>query len=469
VQELRAGAGISAQTIASWLQRVEPALAADGELRDRIRARWRGAHLIIDEASTLTNESAYRLLKAADVLGIASLTIAGDTGQTGGPGAGNVFKAVLDRGIEQHPLRTILRQRDAAPEFREGVRDLAEGRLRQGMDRLAPHVHALGRDATDVEVAGRAVGLWAERRAEGLESVLITATNRMRALQSALARDVLRQEGKLTGPDEARERLSARHLTRAEQVLASSYSLGDVIVFNAAFSGRGPTRGELATVIGIDLENNLLKLDGGLLHRHYIDLDREQARGRPGFSSYTRGEHAVAEGERLVWEARFRDRGYERGAEFTVVRKGQTRWTIAHLDGRVEQLSPRDPALAFTSHAYAMTTERVQGRSISSPIATMTSREGQAVAETKNYVNWSRLTHSAALVTDDAPRVLQMLAQNDGQKPVALDHIAAAWSAKSAPSEPTLELDRELGREPISPGHGRSWPEIRRGGDGISR
>jgi hypothetical protein len=53
----------------------------------------------------------------------------------------------------------------------------------------------------------------------------------------------------------------------------------------------------------------------------------------------------------------------------------------------------------------------------------LTTREGLAVAETKNYVNWSRLTHSAALVTDAAARALRMLAQNSGQKSVALDHV----------------------------------------------
>lgn len=458
VQQLRDGAGIPAQSIASWLQSVEAGLGAGREAATQTRTRWSGAHLIVDEASTLTNESAFQVLRAAADLGIASVTIAGDRRQTGGPGAGNVFKAVLDRGIDQLPLTAILRQARADPALREGVRDLAEGRLRAGMTKLAPHVHAVGAGATDVEVAARAVALWSERRAAGMETVLITATNRMRALQSVMARDVLRNAGVLRGEDESRLRLSRKHLTRPEQFAAGSYALGDVIVPDAAFAGRGPTAAERSTVIGIDLANNLLEVQAGRRLARQVDLTREHAKGRPRFSVYGASAHDVAEGERLTWEARFRDRGYERGAEFTVVRKTAATWTLRHADGRTERLSAQDPALNFTSHAYAMTTERAQGRTIEAPVATMTTREGQAVAETKNYVNWSRLTRAADLVTDDAPRVLTMLARNDGQKLVALDHVRDAWenagkrgdfSPSAGAPAPTLEVgqhDRTLTR-----------------------
>jgi hypothetical protein len=165
----------------------------------------------------------------------------------------------------------------------------------------------------------------------------------------------------------------------------------------------------------------------------------------------------------LVWEARFRDRGYERGGEFTVRHKGKRSWTIVHADGRVETIAATDPALNFTSHAYAMTTERAQGKSIEAPIATMHSREGPAVAETKNYVNWSRLTRNGALVTDDAPRVLRMLALNDGRKPVALDHVREAWEATLAGGQPPapereLRLERGMGSDAGEAKRNRAHP-----------
>lgn len=453
-KELQRGAGIKSQTVASWLQSVERDIAAGGEHLVARRASLQKTHLIVDEASTLTNESGYRLARAVKILQIDSVTIAGDTRQTSGPGAGNVFKAVLDRGIQQFPIKTILRQQNAAPNLRDGVKDLAEGRLRAGMAKLAPHVHALGADASDVDLARKAVDLWTDNRRAGLESVLITATNRMRALQSTLARDALKEEGRLANQDETRERLSHRHLTKAEQFSAASYELGNVLVFNAAFSGRGATKSDQATVVGIDLRNNLLKVQSGRGLPRTVDLNTEHGRGYASFSSYALGTHEVAKGERLVWEARFKDRGYERGAEFTIVEKGAKTWSIVHADGRREKISAKDPALSFTSYAYAMTTERAQGRSIEAPIATLESRAGQAVAETKNYVNWSRLTRIGQMVTDDAPKVLRMLAQNDGQKPVALDHIRDLWSEARKVSamevmepKPTKDRDLQLQKE----------------------
>lgn len=456
-QELSRGAGIRSQTIASWLNQVERDIAAGGERLAARRASLRKTHLIVDEASTVTNETGFRLVRAARALNIESVTLAGDTRQTGGPGAGNVFKAVLDRGIQQFPLKTILRQREAAAHLRDGVRDLAEGRLKAGMAKLATHIHALGSDASDLELARRAVDLWTEKRSQGLQSVLITATNRMRALQSTLARAQLKDEGSVSRDDETRERLSHKHMTRAEQFNAGSYSLGDVLVFNSAFNGSSSDRQDRAAVVGIDLRNNVLKLEGGWGVARRVDLNAAHAAGRLRFSTYTLGTHEVAKGERLVWEARFKARGYQRGEEFTVVEKGAKTWLIEHADGRRERLSAKDPALSFTSYAYAMTTERAQGKTIEAPIATLETRAGQAVAETKNYVNWSRLTRVAEMVTDDAPRVLRILAENDGQKSVALDHVRALWHstlqglkdggiAANVANERALDLEKSMQR-----------------------
>jgi ATP-dependent exoDNAse (exonuclease V) alpha subunit len=459
VRELREKAGLPAQTIASWLNETERAMREPGGAGlAAARAKWRGKHLIVDEASTVTNDTGFRLVRAVEALGVGSMTLAGDTGQTGGPGAGNVFKALLDRGVERFEMTTILRQREAAGHLREGVKDLAEGRLKSGMAKLAPHVHAVGKEASDLEIARRAVELWGEKRQAGLGTVLITDTNRMRALQSTLARDVLRAEGVLSGKEVARERLSHQHMTKAEQFRASSYALGDTIVFTEAFKGRGQGRslGGRATVVGIDGENNLLKLEGrGAPAR--LDLNREAARGWASFSTYTVGTHEVAAGERLAWEARFKDRGYERGAEFTVVSMSPRSWTIEHADGRKETLSAKDPALSFASHAYAITYERAQGRDFEAPIHTMTSRSGEAVAENKNYVGWSRLTKTGDMVVDDAARVLARLAQNDGRKPVALDHIARTLETAKAEAakgpetagrkDPSPQLEIEKGLE----------------------
>jgi conjugative relaxase-like TrwC/TraI family protein len=449
VHELKKGAGLEAQTIDSWLTEVERALRdRTGAKLGAARRTWGPRHLVIDEASTVTNEAGSRIVRAVEALGVRSVTFAGDAGQTGGPGAGNVFKAVLDRGIEQMSIRTILRQRNAPDHLREGVEDLAHGRLREGMAKMVPHIHALGKDASELDLAGEAVGLWRVQRTAGRETVLIVGTNRMRALQARLARDVLREDGTLSGPDETRERLVHRHMTRAEQFSAASYQLGDVLVFNQAFQGQGPGRRERATIVGIDLENHLLRVQGAGGVKT-VDLVKDHARGRPSFSAYSPGAHEVARGDRLVWEARFKDRGFERGAEFKVVGKTERTWTLEHGDGRRQTVSAHDPALSFTSHAYAITTERAQGRSIEAPISTLYSREGEAVAETKNYVNWSRLTKLGEMVTDDLPRVLQMLARNDGRKPVALDHIAkafgeaAAQRAKAAPDRAGPESDRE--------------------------
>jgi dihydroxyacetone kinase len=100
-------------------------------------------------------------------------------------------------------------------------------------------------------------------------------------------------------------------------------------------------------------------------------------------------------------------------------------------------------------------------------------------------VNWSRLTRIGQMVNDDAPKVLRMLALNDGQKPVALDYVRDLWeearktaakerAAMTPPKEREFELqkEREFGVESDGAG-GRERTrtpsiEISRGRSGLN-
>jgi hypothetical protein len=149
----------------------------------------------------------------------------------------------------------------------------------------------------------------------------------------------------------------------------------------------------------------------------------------------------VAVGDRLVWEARFKDRGYERGAGFQIKAMDKTHWTIEHdahkgQDPRVEKIPAKDGALSYAGYGYAMTADRAQANAA------------------RQYVMESRLTHDAVMVTDDFAKLINLLLANDGHKPFALDHLRKALDeakAKDATdkapkvNEPEKTLEKDIG------------------------
>jgi len=469
VRELES-VGLQAQTIESFLRDKERKIDIGGAALAAERASWARAFLVVDEASTLTNIAALRITRVVEALQIPAVRIAGDRMQLGGQAAGNPFKLMLDRKVDQVEIKTIVRQRHAAPHFREAVGHFAEGRVKEGLSAMASNIHELGRGATEGEVANKVVALWKDAAGTGATGIVVT-TNKMRDLVSLGVRDVMRKAGQLKGPDVQIARLNQRHMVPAEQFSSHSYALGDVIVPVDTFLGRATPPNPQQRVVGIDHANNMLKVEAHNGKARMLDLNAEHGRRSATFSAYRERTVPVAVGDTLLWEARFKDRGYERGARFTITKMTATTWTVVHdggagAKGREETLSVKDPALSFTGYAYAQTADRAQGQTIGNVIYELTTKAGGAANQLRNYVMNSRMAYSAQMVTDDLPRVAQLLMENEGHKPVALDHLRGALDALRADKEaekgkPQPELEKELFKSMDLSGGGRELEKVR--------
>jgi len=472
VRELKS-VGLTAQTIESFLREKEQAIETGGAVAARERAAWNKAYLVIDEASTISNATAVRIARVVDELKIPGVRIAGDQKQLGGMGSGNPFKLMLDRKIDQTEIKTIVRQRNAAPHFQAAAKHFAEGKVREGLTAMAPNIHELGKSATDIEIANKVVELWKGATGPGTTGIVV-ATNKMRDLVAHGVRAELRSAGVLKGPDLEVTRYYQKRLPSAAQFNSKSYAIDDVIVPTSAFSGRETPRAPPERVVGLDHANNLLKVQNHLGKTRLIDLNAEHERRSATFSAFTERSMPVAEGERLVWEARFKDRGYELGGGFTIKRVTKTSWTIVHdqgegkNSGKEETLSIKDPALNYAGYAYAQTANRAQGQTIGKVIYELTTKAGEAANEARNYVMNSRMSHSAQMVTDDLAKLATMLMSNDGQKPVALDHlrgvldtIKAEQEAEKAKPPPTPEKEKMKTMDMGSPGEAHEKTKTR--------
>lgn len=450
-------AGVGATTVESFLRKAERAMDKGGERLTRMRGKFANTILMVDESSTLTNDTMYRLVRVVDGLQIPAVRFQGDRGQLGGPGAGNPFKAIIDRGADRVMMDQILRQQRAPTHLKDAVQRMGEGKFKEGLALLRPNIEAVGRGADQAAIADRVVARYLTMSQER-ETQIVVATNAMRGLVSSRLRSELQQAGQLSSAERQVDRLYAKNMTRAEQRDARFYELGDKIVANDAFSGAATPRHMVETIVGVDRDNNMLKVRSDKGRERMVDLNEEGSRRSPSFSTFTERSHPIAAGDRMVWEARFADRGYERGGAFTITAMDQNAVTIRHegegaMAGKTERLSRNDEALRFSGYGYAMTADRAQGSTFKGVVFEMSSKLGEAANMARLYVMSSRLAEDAQMVTDDLSRTAQLILRQDGQKLVALDEIRKAEAelkkdeAKADPFAPEKDKDLSKGMD----------------------
>ena len=433
---LEAGAGIKSQTVESFLVGMERKLERSGQVKsltkalDQDRREWKGRALLVDESSLLSNRQVERLMKVADGLTIGRVIFIGDEKQLGSPEAGAPWRLMLNEGIDQARMTQIQRQKD--PEIKRSVEHLAKGEPGRGLHALGSRVIEVGKNATDKGLAQAAFKAWVQSKDQGLEASIIVPTHSLRGELSTLIRAELTSRGELTGPNHSLDVLRQVRMTSAESWRASNYKEGQVLVFHAGVRDAGISKGESLTIVGRDERNQRLVLEGSDHRRAELDLTRLAASKRAnGFQTYERHQIAVKDGERLVWERREDDRGFNTGERFTVTAVDRWGWTIMAANGQEHRLKTSDPALQFLSHGYSETADRAQGQTYPDVVAVLSSAHGEAANQARAYVQISRAAQSLTFVTNDTQLLAFKLNKQDGLNLIASDEVRATREAGS--------------------------------------
>jgi conjugative relaxase-like TrwC/TraI family protein len=444
---LEAGAGIKSQTVESFLVGMERKLERSGQVMslakalDQDRREWKGRALLVDESSLLSNRQVERLMKVADGLTIGRVIFIGDEKQLGSPEAGAPWRLLLNEGIDQARMTQIQRQKD--PEIQRSVEHLAQGEPDRGLHALGSRVIEVGKNATDKGLAQAAFKAWVQSKDQGLEASIIVPTHSLRGELSTLIRAELTKRGELTGPNHSLDVLRQVRMTSAESWRASNYQEGQVLVFHAGVRDAGIGKGESLTIVGRDERNQRLVLEGSDHRRAELDLTRLAASKRAnGFQTYERHQIAVKDGERLVWERREDERGFNTGERFTVTAVDRWGWTIQAADGREHRLKTNDPALQFVSHGYSETADRAQGQTYPDVVAVLSSAHGEAANQARAYVQISRAAQSLTFVTNDTQLLAFKLNRQDGLNLIASDEVRATREAGAELAGLTLAMTK---------------------------
>ena len=217
---------------------------------------------------------------------------------------------------------------------------------------------------------------------------------------------------------------------------ALNYEPGDVIVFNSKYRMESGEDHFTVTAIGEDGKLHMQGVSG-----HEKDFDPGKGGMAYRFEVFEVEDIDLREND-IVRITRndpdLRERGVVNGAEATVERIDEESVTLRlagnaddpNGDGEQIKLAHYDNALRHLDHGYCRTTYAAQGRTAERVIAMVDSGLGEIADQQNFYVQISRASKEAVVVTDDVPDLVENLEQRTGERLTAMEAVGdPGWCA----------------------------------------
>ena len=427
--------GLACRTLQWFLTRcgeVSDGVADAGTL-GRLRERYAGSVVVVDEMSLVGTAQARSLLRIAERLDIARLVLVGDRRQLRGVQAGQPFRQMQQAGMATAEMDELRRQRD--PDLKAAVQDMIEGEPGAALERLGSNLQELPAD----EIARIAAELWLRLSPEARAgTALLVPTRALRAEVEDWAREGLEAEGALRGGAMELETLVPLNLTRAETGDVRNWREGDIALFNRDMKHYRIRKDDACAVMEVEEDRvRLLHGDGRPRHlkpgsdlRYRLDL----------FEAKTL---RIREGERLRWTRNDRECGLANGDRAEVLEIGEKALRLRLADGREMSFDRGDPQLRHLAYAYASTVHAAQGQTHDRVIAVLDTGAGPLVNRQTLYVQLSRAREQAVVLTDNREQLLETVEANTGERLTALEAIGEAV-ADRAPAKAAVSVEASV-------------------------
>ena len=424
--------GLACRTLQWFLTRCQEVSdgVADAKTLGRLRERYRGSVIVVDEMSLVGTAQARSLLRIAERLDIARLVLVGDRRQLRGVQAGQPFRQMQQAGMATAEMDELRRQRD--PDLRAAVQDMIEGEPGAALERLGSNLQELPAE----EIARIAAELWLRLSPEARAgTALLVPTRALRAEVEEAVREGLEAEGALRGGAMELETLAPLGLTRAETGDPRNWREGDIALFNRDMKHYRVRKDDACTVMEVEEDRvRLAHADGRPRHlkpgsdlRYRLDL----------FEAKTL---TVREGERLRWTRNDRERGLANGDRAEVLEIGEKALRMQLPDRREMTFARDDPQLRHLAYAYASTVHAAQGQTHDRVIAVLDTGAGPLVNRQTLYVQLSRARERAVVLTDNREQLVETLEANTGERLTALEAIGETV-ADRAPAKAAVSME----------------------------
>ena len=415
-RDLGRDTGATASTLAGFLAR--HARVIDGVADAGGIAELKGSVLLLDEASQVGTHDMERLVRLANLAGVARLVTIGDTRQLGAVNAGKPFERSQAAGHATAHLSENLRS--TSEQMKAVTAALDRGDVGAVFDVLRPDTVEVARG----EQAVTAATMWAALpRAERDETLLLASGRAMRAAANAAAQVKLREAGEIEGRGVRLDVLDRVTISKEGARSMRAYDEGRMVVFRTNLPVQGFARGEQGVVVSSEGKDVQLRMASGET-RVFRPGRLPRNLERDAVSVFAVKQVALHVGDRIRWTENDRTCGLFNADLARVEEVGEGKLVVSSLgDGTVHELSRGDRMLERLDLAYAVNVHVAQGVTSPNGIVVMDSGERHLNSIKSFLVALTRIADRATLVVDDGRKLERGVTRNSGDKTSALDVI----------------------------------------------
>ncbi|WP_337847876.1 MobF family relaxase [Sphingomonas sp.] len=436
VADLSEGAGIKAQTIASFVLANERFVTErDSSRFHAAREQLAGTMLVVDETSMVSSGDMLKLHQIGAALGVGKLVLVGDRQQLSSIDAGKAFAMIQAGGGTLARMDENIRQR--TDQLRTVAALANIGRASEAMKVLGDKVieHASPAEA--------AADMWLALPQDEREATAMFASGRdARAIINQRIQDGLVAEGSVKGEGIHLTVFERVNMTREELRYAAAYRVGQTLEVGKGGAQDVGLPGGRYDVLKVHANGKVELTDG----RRKIRFDPQKlspAERRDRLQLSEKKGLALREGDRIRWTANDKERGLHNTALARVLGVDKTGVTVETAGKERLTLDPGDPMLSRLDLAYSLNMHMAQGITTDKAITVMSSQERNLSNQRLFNVGVTRVRDELTMVVDDKEKLERQLDMNPGNKTSALETLGR------------LDIDSKKGsapREKFDPG-----------------
>lgn len=386
--------------------------------------------LVVDEASMIGTKSMRNILNYANSKDLARVVLMGDVNQHGAVEAGTPFADMQRAGLRTAKVDEIIRQK--SPRHRQGIADLAAGKIRAGIAQLTPDIHKVDLQS----MQGYAVQHWA-----GLnnpKAPIIVQTNIQKAKMNAAVKSLNPQ----SEPGVKRNILRPVNKTAREKALAATYKGASHMHMNRGVKRMGLKAGETYKILSVDEKRNRVRISRGGKTKTFRPAKYNLSKDT--VSLYKTDTLTLHASDRIRFTRGGRSRAFNNNDLGTIKAVSAASMTVELDKGKTVTLPMNAPELSHMDHGWANTGHAFQGKTVADAIVVMPSYDSNLTTLETLYTGASRHKDSVAIITDNVGKLTGNLEQryqikadelNLFKPPVDADK-AASLDMDSTPSRP---------------------------------
>ena len=416
VADLSEGAGIQAQTIASFVLANERFVSErDTPRYEAAREKLGGTMLIVDETSMVSSNDMLKLHQITAALGVDKLVLVGDRQQLSSIDAGKAFAMIQAGGGTMARMDQNIRQRT------DQLRTVA---ALANVGKASAAMKVLGDRVVETSApAEAAADMWLALSQPDREATAVFASGRdARAVINQRIQDGLIAEGSVKGEAIRLTVYERVNTTREELRYASTYRAGQTLEVGRGGAQDVGLAGGRYDVLKVHPNGKVELADG----RRKIRFDPQKlspTEQRDRLQLSEKKTLPLREGDRIRWTANDKPRGLHNAALARVVGVDATGVTVETADKGRLTLGLGDPMLSRLDLAYSLNMHMAQGITTDKAITVMSAHERNLSNQRLFNVGVTRVRDELTMVIDDREKLERQLDMNPGNKTSALETL----------------------------------------------